>query len=73
MLNQKMKVYVWVRIEKCTDNYHEDGGVVVIAESEERARELANKKEGCFICEDEKPEIVGFEEKVFIMPNAGCC
>lgn len=36
-----MKVFVWHQIDKCSDNYHEDGGVVVFAESEARAREIA--------------------------------
>ena len=31
-----MKVFVWHQIDKCSDNYHEDGGVVVFAESEAR-------------------------------------
>lgn len=72
-----VKVFVWERVEKCSDNYHSDGGVVVFAESEQRAREIANTHQGCEIREDEKPtyvrDVLGSELAVFIMPNAGCC
>lgn len=72
-----MKVFVWERVDHCTDNYHSEGGVVVFAETEERARELANSKEGCSISENEVPddvrEVQGGSESVYIMPDAGCC
>lgn len=72
-----MKVFVWEWVNQCSDNYHSDGGVVVFAESESRARELANLKSGCNILPEELPTEVREcslgEELVFIMPNAGCC
>lgn len=72
-----MKVFIWHSVGKCSDHYHEDGGVVVFAESEGRARELANAEPGCKIRAAEAPddvrEVIGGEEKVYIMPNAGCC
>lgn len=72
-----MKVFVWHQIDKCSSNYHEDGGVVVFAESEARAREIANARGGCAIRDDETPDevrdVLGGGEAVFIMPNAGCC
>jgi len=72
-----MKVFVWQWVGQCSDNYHSDGGVIVFAESESRARELANAEDGCAIQPDELPddvrEVLGGEECVYIMPNAGCC
>ncbi len=72
-----MKVFIWDYVDKCTDNYHEEGGVVVFAEDEKRARELANAEDGCCIRDDEMPAEVrnvdGGEERVFIMQDAGCC
>lgn len=72
-----MNVYVWHQIERASDSYHTEGGVVVFADSEERARTLANDREGCHISESEKPDEVracsNGNERVFIMPNAGCC
>lgn len=70
-----MNVYIWEYVAKCTDNYHSEGGVVVFAEFEERARELAKEK-GCTIAEDELPvvrEVVWGEEYVYVFPDAGCC
>lgn len=71
-----MNVYVWRRIKEATYNYHSEGGVVVFAESQTRAIELA-KDAGAHIQEDEKPNEVRSvgqgEEAVYIMPDAGCC
>lgn len=71
-----MKVFVWSDIEECTSSYHSEGGVVVFAKDEARARKLA-KEHGCLIKDAEKPdairEVVGGEEDIYIMPNAGCC
>ncbi len=72
-----MKVFVWERIEQATNNYHTEGGVVVFADTEERAREMANLRNGCSIAPSEKPDdvrdVAGGNEAVWIMPDAGCC
>lgn len=72
-----MKVFVWKEILRATDNYHPYGGLVVFAETEERARELANMERGCKLMPEEVPdevrEVVGGGELVFIMRDAGCC
>ncbi len=74
-----MKVFVWERVQHASGNYHSEGGVVVFAETEERARELANTQVewSTKIAANEPPdevrEVVGGEEKVFVMPDAGCC
>ena len=71
-----MKVFVWKRVDTCSDNYHSEGGVVVFAHDEEQARTIANAADGCAIKPDEKPDdvrdTVG-DEAVYIMPDAGCC
>ena len=79
----EMKVFVWQRIQHATSHYHPQGGVVVFAENVQRARELAAQnstdegKPECVITVDEAPdavrEVVGGEEAVYIMPDAGCC
>jgi hypothetical protein len=72
-----MKVFLWERVDYATNNYHPEGGVVVFAETEERARELANAERGCSIRESELPnevrEVDGGAERVYIMQDAGCC
>lgn len=72
-----MQVFVWPCVEKATDSYHSEGGIVVFAETEDRARELANAESGCLLSTGELPtdvrEVAGGTERVFIFPNAGCC
>jgi len=72
-----IKVFIWKLVEECTDRYHSDGGVVVFAATEERAREIANAVPNCNIDVNEMPDEVrdvsGGDEAVFIFPNSGCC
>lgn len=72
-----MKVFVWEVIGECSSSFHSGGGLVVFAENEIRARELANQQEGCNLLPEEMPdevrEVIGGDERVFIMPDAGCC
>lgn len=72
-----MKIFIWERVGQCSCNYHSEGGVTVFAETEERARELANNEYGCNITLEEIPDLVAdvdyTSEKVFIFPDAGCC
>lgn len=72
-----MKIFVWERVENCTDNCHSEGGVVVVADTIEDAILMA-KNDGCSIEDDEHPDLVldvhpESEKKVFLMPDAGCC
>lgn len=71
-----MKVFVWQRVSQATGSYHTEGGVVVFAADENRARALANAQEGCAIAADEMPDDVRESsgvERVFIMKDVGCC
>ena len=71
-----MKIFIWEYVDECTENYHPEGAVVVFAETEERARKIANNVKGCKISPQEKPcEIreTNGEEKVYIFQDAGCC
>lgn len=71
-----MNVYVWQRVNDATDHYHSEGGAVVFADTLRRARELA-RDVGCTITDAELPDEIreceGGPERVFIMPDAGCC
>lgn len=77
-----MKIFIWERVYKLTDNYHPEGGLVVIAETLEQARVLAQSKGVTFTDVGDdwdrdsnviKFEIVANESQVFIFPDAGCC
>jgi len=70
-----MNLYIWQRVDKCTD-CHDPGGVLVIAESEAQARELANSQRGIDIQPDEMPDHVrqvAGHQMVVVFPDAGCC
>lgn len=72
-----MTLFIWPYVEQVSSSYHSNGGVVALAETEARARELANAQVGCYVQDTEQPTVVGevsgAEEGVWIFPNAGCC
>lgn len=73
-----MRVYVLHRIEKASDRYHEEGGVVVVAQDEQSARALATAA-GCKPTDSEWAEAVVYEvagdvaPTIYVFPDSGCC
>lgn len=71
-----MNLYIWHRVEKASGNYHDGGGVVVIAASLDRAREMVEATaKGC-AASTEEPDLVRpceGPEFIAIHPDAGCC
>lgn len=71
-----MKVFVWNYVCELTDSYHSGGGLIVFAETEERARQLAIEQ-GVKFGKSENPddvrEVSGGAEAIYVMPDAGCC
>ena len=71
-------LFVWESVEQVSYSYHDGGGVTIIADNLEAARELVKKMvpsgSGVFT---EKPDftasVVTESDKVFIFPDAGCC
>lgn len=66
-----MKTFIWQRVEKLTDNYHEEGGLLIIAESLERACEIEPKIIGIkpdleYVCADQL-------DKKIVFPDSGRC
>jgi hypothetical protein len=78
-----MNVYVWDHLNRMSDNYHDNGGVVVVAASLERAHELLRVKGqyGAAVPEDSDVFTTAptatypseGDERVYTFPNAGCC
>lgn len=80
-----MNVYVWESLNKMSESYHCDGGLVVVAESVEKAYELlrAKDRDGYTVPEDSDvfktepdatyPTEPIYSPRVFTFPNAGCC
>lgn len=72
-------MFVWENVDGLTNNYHDGGGTVVIADNLEVARKLLVENgvsEGSEVL-TESPNyttsVVSDEDKVFIFPDAGCC
>lgn len=70
-----MKVFVWSYVQNCGSGaYHPGGGLVIFAETEARARELATSRNAIFKENpDDVREVIGGTERVYIFPDAGCC
>jgi hypothetical protein len=71
------KVFIWEYLENVTRSYHSEGGLVVLAESLERAIELAQENGVVFSEEELTPDVIlssdSEGEYVHIFPDAGCC
>ena len=74
-----MKIFILQQVEKCSNNYHEGGGVVVIAEDIEHAKKVLSEDKNISITDSEWRESVMFklakktEPCFWVMPDAGCC
>ena len=74
-----MKLFLLVRVEKCTDQYHTDGGLVIVARDIEAAKELLKSDTNINISDDEWKYVITYElakkytQEFFIMPDSGCC
>lgn len=67
-----MKIFIWQDLENLTRSYHDSGGLVVVAESLERAWQLNAACKG--VVPDKVFELVGdASEESFVFPDAGCC
>lgn len=74
-----MEVYIWRRLDQVTDNYHREGGLVIVASSLARAKELAGENDSFDCCPviDKDPDHIlpTTESEEIIIPfrDAGCC
>ena len=75
-----MKLFVWNRARRATDNYHDEGGIIAIAETLGRARELlaaqCDNEDGPCSAMTAEPDLVRDcegPEYIAIHPDAGCC
>lgn len=74
-----MKIFVFERIQKCSSNYHKEGGLVIIADDMEAAKELIKTDGDIVVTDAEWEKVESFElaklvtPKYWVMPDAGCC
>lgn len=73
-----MKLFMWDRVGHASGNYHDEGGIVVIAETLERAREMIAASKERAKCEalTMTPDLVREcegPEHISVHEDAGCC
>lgn len=76
-----MKIFIWQRINDITSNYHSDAGVVVIAPTQEQAREEVRQyaeynDHNINIPEPDFTHELGpgiDNPQMWVFPDAGCC
>jgi len=74
-----MKVFIFEVIDKVSGSYHEGGGLVIVANDIEHAKELISADSQIAVTEEEWSKVEYYEltEKVepkfWTMPDAGCC
>jgi hypothetical protein len=74
-----MKIFIFERIAQVTDNWHPEGGLVIIAKDIEHAKEIISGDECISITDEEWDGAESFElaedvePKFWVMPDAGCC
>lgn len=73
-------MYVWENVNELTDNYHDGGGLVIISNDLESARELLTKsiplKSKCQALKVDPSYVTSVtaeKDEIFIFPDAGCC
>lgn len=75
-----MKAFVFEYLDKVSDNWHEEGGLFIVASDKGRAIELINGTNGVVkVLEEEWKKVLVYElsgdyqEKLITFPDAGCC
>lgn len=74
-----MKIFVFDYVDCLTGAYHNGGGLVIISENEDKAKELLSDDKCINITDKEWEDVESFdlagdvEPKFWVMPDAGCC
>lgn len=74
-----MKLFLFESIEKVSDRYHEDGGLVVVAKDKDSAIDMINERNDVEVTEKEWENVVTYELSgycdpiIYTFPDAGCC
>lgn len=73
-----MKCFIWTEVDELTNRWHSGGGLIVIHETVEQARQLAVENNVKFDNTSMEPDMVYnlegvVQPDIYIFPNAGCC
>lgn len=74
-----MNTYIFKYIDQVSENYHSGGGLLIVAESKERAIELIDDESYVEVTDEEWAEAIVIKtfksekERLITFPDAGCC
>lgn len=71
-----MQLFLWERLERVSDRWHCEGGLVIVAENYEMAKAMLASNPDITI--DKEPDRIfeigrNAEPEYFVFPDAGCC
>lgn len=76
-----MKMYVFERVDKVSEMYHPEGGLMVVAKDRDHAKSLIEAEPEVEVTEVEWKDVTEYylddfyryEPRVIAFPDAGCC
>lgn len=76
-----MQLFLFRRIEQVSENYHPEGGLVIVANDLEGAMSLIREDEHIKPTGEEWTKVIvyelmpghGYQPAVYVFPDAGCC
>ena len=74
-----MKIFIFETISQCSSRHHSKGGLVIIADDINAAKQLISGNKYISITDKEWEGVESFElsqtvtPKYWVMPDAGCC
>ena len=74
-----MTAYVWQQVAQVSDNWHRNGGLLIVAESREHAKALIEAEADVAVTDDEWAKVIEIPcaaaaaPRLMAFPDAGCC
>ena len=74
-----MNIFIFEDLQQVSNNYHKNGGLVIVAWNIENAKKLVEPDEYIKITDEEWNNVITYElkhdeeEKYYVFPDAGCC
>jgi hypothetical protein len=69
-----MKVFIWENLDDITPNWHDGGGVLVVAETVEAKRQIPRRgSDPDSIPDPDHTWPVTADPRVIVFPDSGCC
>lgn len=72
-------MFVFTRIDQVSDNYHAEGGLMIVANNQEHAKEMIKEEKDIEITNEEWEDVKvydlagDYKPRIFVFPDAGCC